>query len=95
MRPRVQRRTWKAFGGRDGAVIRDQLAGGGHALCPRCGGLLEARPGTRLTAMLPDGANGYDLECRGCRRFLPRVQHSRTSLYHLRIRRLARAILRA
>lgn len=95
MRPRLSRRTWTRFGWRDRSVIEARLDAGPTATCPRCGGPLEARPGTRLSAVLPGGVAGYDLDCRGCRHFHPRLFHSHRSLYLLRMRRLAAAVARS
>lgn len=95
MGPRAQRRTWRSFGRREARVVRAQLATDRDARCPRCSTPLEARPSTRLKAVLPDGADGYDLDCRQCRQFFPRVRHTDRSLYLLRMQRLAAAIRRA
>lgn len=37
-------------------------------------------------------AVGYDLECRGCRRYRPVIEHTERSLRLLRMRRLAAAV---
>ena len=95
MRTTRARKAWRAFDPRDRAAIAAQLDASGDAECPRCGNRLEAQPGTRFAAVLPRGARGIDLDCRSCRRFHARVALSERSLYHLRIRRLAHAILRA
>lgn len=95
MRARLKRRTWRSFGRWDGNAIAAQLAVGRCVRCPRCGTLLEVRSRTRLRIALPTGADGYDLECRGCRRFYPRIRHTPRSLYYLRIRRLAAAVSRS
>jgi len=95
MRRRNHCRAWRAFSGRDRPSILAQLAAGLRPHCPRCGTALEARPTTRLTAVLPRGTTGSDLECRPCRQFLARVRHTPASLYFLRIRRLAAAVTRA
>ncbi|MFW6080082.1 MAG: hypothetical protein ACODAE_10700 [Gemmatimonadota bacterium] len=96
MRARLNRRTWRSFGRREARWIEARLtAGAGVLRCPRCGGCLEARPTTRLRATLPVGADGYDLDCRDCRRFHPRIRHSPRSLYHDRIRRFAAAVRNA
>jgi hypothetical protein len=89
------RRAWRAFDSRDRAAIAAQLEQHRRAQCPRCAAHLEAQPSTRLAAVLPRGARGYDLDCRGCRRFHARVTLSQRSLYNLRIRRLALAVMRA
>ncbi len=88
-------RTWRRFGRPDRERIEQQLATLGEARCPCCGGALVERPNTRLAAVLPGGARGLDLDCRGCRRFHARVQHTARSLYLLRLHRLAAAVLRA
>ncbi len=88
-------RTWRRFGRLDRVRIEEQLATGRLARCPCCGGVLVERRSTRLAAILPRGARGLDLDCRGCRRFHARVQHTPRSLYLLRIQRLAAAVLRA
>ncbi len=88
-------RTWRRFGRVERQRIELQLAIWGEARCPCCGGLLAERPNTRLAAVLPSGAGGLDLECRGCRRFHARVQHTARSLYLRRLQRLAAAVLRA
>lgn len=95
MRPGLQRRTWRTFDRRETAHIRARLEAGERATCPRCGTLLEAKPTTRMRAVLPGGARGHDLDCRECRRFFPDVWHTHRSLYHLRIRRIAAAVLNA
>jgi len=78
---------------RDGHEIDLQLrAGGSPCRCPRCGEVLEARPGTRLARSLPLDATGYDLDCRACRRFWCVVRHTPRSLRLLRMRRLVAAI---
>ncbi len=88
-------RTWRRFARRDRQSIEAQLASRGLARCPICGDPLVERSGTRLVAVLPTGVRGLDLDCRGCRRFHPRVQHTARSLYVLRLQRLAAAVLRA
>lgn len=95
MRPRMRSRTWRQYAARDRAIIEGELEEGGPVGCPHCGFPLEARPSTRLAAVLPRGVEGIDLDCRPCRRFHPRVRHSDRSLYLLRLRRLAAAVLRA
>lgn len=95
MRSGTRSRTWRRFGRRDRHAIHLQLDRGLHPRCPACDAPLEARPTTRLRAVLPPGATGFDLECRHCRRFHPRVRYSPESLYFLRVRRLAAAVLRA
>ncbi len=95
MPARPATRTWRRFGRPDRQQIEEQLATHGAARCPCCGGLLLERPNTRLAAILPGGARGLDLDCRTCRRFHARVQHTPRSLYLLRLQRLAAAVLRA
>jgi len=88
-------RSWRRFRRPDRERIERQLALRGVARCPCCGGVLVERPETRLAAVLPTGAGGLDLDCRGCRRFHARVRHTTRSLYLLRLQRLAAAVLRA
>jgi hypothetical protein len=95
MRPRLYSRTWTRFGRRDRSVIEAQLAQGAASLCPRCAAPLEARPITRLTAVLPGDIEGIDLDCRGCHQFHPRLSHTPHSRYLLRLRRLAAAVHRS
>lgn len=95
MRSGMRSRTWRRFSLRDRNAIRARLLNGQNPGCPQCGGPLEAQPTTRLAAVLPPGASGYDLECRTCRRFHPTIRHTPESLYFLRLRRLAAAVLRA
>lgn len=95
MRPRSRRRAWRAFGPRDRETIAAQLDGGAMARCPRCGSALESRHRTRLSAVIPGEIEGRDLQCRGCRLFDPHVRHTERSIYLLRVRRLAAAVLRA
>ena len=93
VRPAV--RTWRRFPRPEADHIEAEFAARGEALCPRCGRLLATRRGTRLAALLPAQAVGQDLDCRACRRFQARVLHTPGSLYVLRLRRLAAAVLRA
>ena len=95
MQGRRRTSSWRQFNQRDRGAIESQLAHGSGACCPCGGGPLEARPGTRLAAVLPGGVRGTDLDCRACRRFHPRIRHTPHSLYMLRLRRLAAAVLRA
>ena len=95
MRPRVGAMAWRSFDRRDQRAIRARLAAGATLRCPRCGGLLEARPASRLHAVLPAGASAYDLDCRTCRQFLPLIEHTPESLRLLRLRRLVAAVRRA
>jgi uncharacterized protein with PIN domain len=94
MRPRLHSRTWTRFGRRDRSVIEAQLRRGPGSLCPRCNAPLEARPHTRLSAVLPGGVEGFDLDCRDCHQFYSRLQHTPRSRYLLRLQRLASAIHR-
>lgn len=95
MRPRMRSRTWRQYTPRDRDAIEGQLARGTGCWCPRCGHRLAVRPTSRLTAVLPGEVGGYDLDCRSCRQFHPRIQHTGRSLYLLRLQRLAAAVLRA
>ena len=95
MRSGLRSRTWRQFSPRERRSIQQRLTRGLELSCPHCGGPLEAQPSTRLAAVLPTGASGFDLDCRTCRRFDPHVRHSPASLYMMRMRRLAAAILRA
>lgn len=54
--------------------------------------MLEARPDTRFRRCLVLDATGYDLDCRGCRRFWCVVQHTPRSLRLIRMRRLVAAV---
>ncbi|MBI4408731.1 MAG: hypothetical protein HY561_03425 [Gemmatimonadetes bacterium] len=95
MRPGPRRSAWRSFTGRQRRAIQAQLAQRTDARCPCCGELLEARPNTRLRAVLPSGCGGFDLDCRPCRRFHPLILHTPRSLYLARLQRLASAVLRA
>lgn len=95
MRPRLHSRTWTRFGRRDRYLIEAQLLQGPGGLCPRCSAPLEARPKTRLAAVLPGTVEGFDLDCRDCHQFHPRLFRSPRSLYLLRLRRLAAAVNRS
>jgi len=90
--PRRARAAWRSFEPRDGREVDLQLREGSDPCCPCCGELLEARPHTRMARYLPLDASGYDLECRGCRRFRCVVRHTVRSLRLLRMRRLAAAV---
>lgn len=90
--PRKQTRAWRAFPSRDGRAILLQVMDGAAPRCPWCARLLEARPDTRLAAALVLDARGYDLDCRGCRRFWAVVLHTPRSIRLLRMRRLAAAV---
>lgn len=94
MRPRPMM-TWRAFDHRQRRVIERQLGSGEAAACPGCGELLEAEPTTRLAAVLPAGVSGFDLVCRGCRKFLARIRHTPASRRELRLRRFVAAVRRA
>lgn len=72
--------------------IERQIRRGQTPHCPCCGEVLEARPETRLCRDLPLDATGYDLDCRGCRRFWCIVRHTQRSLRLLRMRRFAAAL---
>ncbi|CAN5701548.1 hypothetical protein BH23GEM3_BH23GEM3_19540 [soil metagenome] len=85
--------TWRAFERRDGCHIEAEIECGGAApCCPGCGAILEARSTTRFARSLPLDANGYDLDCRGCRRFWCVVRHTSRSIRLLRMRRLVAAV---
>lgn len=88
-------RTWRRFNRQDRDRIEAQLARYGCAHCPGCGASLVEQATTRLIAVLPRGARGYDLDCRGCRRFFSRIRHTPQSIYVVRLQRLAAAVLRA
>ncbi len=88
-------RTWRRFNRQERDHIEQQLARQLAALCPCCGAALVEQTTPRLAVVLPRGARGTDLECRGCRRFHARVRHTAHSLYVLRLQRLAAAVLRA
>lgn len=89
---RRARPVWRAFETRDCREIDGQLRDGRDPCCPGCGDVLEARPGTRMARYLPLDASGYDLECRGCRRFRCMVRHTARSLRLVRMRRLVAAV---
>jgi hypothetical protein len=86
------RSVWRGFEPRDARLLDLQLRDGRRPCCPCCGELLEARPDTRMARYLPLDATGYDLECRGCRRFRCVVRHTVRSLRLVRMRRLAAAV---
>lgn len=94
MRPRPRCRTWTRFGWRDRSAIEAQIARGPGGWCPRCAQPLEARPTTRLAAILPGNVQGFDLDCRACHQFHPHLVHTPRSLYLLRLERLASAVRR-
>jgi hypothetical protein len=87
--------AWRSFDRRDQGAIQAQLSAGVAPCCPRCEGVLEARPVSRIRAALPAGARAYDLDCRACHLFLPVIRHTPNSLRIERLRRLAAAVLRA
>ena len=95
MRATTLSQAWRTYPPRERKMIEAQLQAPDGCCCPRCGTTLEARPTSRMLAVYPVGVSGIDLECRHCRRFHPRVQHTPESLYYTRIQRLASAILRA
>lgn len=95
MAVRSASRTWRRFNRQDRDRIELELARSGSARCPCCGAALVEQGSTRLAAVLPSGAQGSDVECRGCRRFHARIRHTPRSLYVLRLQRLAAAVLRA
>jgi hypothetical protein len=84
--------TWRVFSRDAGANIQNQIRAGELPHCPCCHGILEARPQSRLCRDLPLDATGYDLDCRGCRRFWCVVRHSARSLRLVRMRRFAAAV---
>lgn len=95
MRAKPLAQTWRTYPARERKMIEAHLQEPDGSCCPRCGSVLEARPTSRMLAVYPVGVVGIDLECRHCRRFLPRLQHTDQSLYFTRIQRLATAILKA
>jgi hypothetical protein len=95
MRSSTAHRAWRAYRPAERRLIETQHEKAERAAhCPCCGGVLEARPGTRMAAIVK-GIRGFDLECRACRRFLARIMHTPHSAYISRIRRLAAAVMRA
>jgi hypothetical protein len=94
-RPEQLRRpalTWRMFARDGGFEIQCQLREGRMPRCPCCRHILEARPDSRLCKELPLGAIGYDLDCRGCRRFFCVVRHTYRSVRLLRMRRFVAAV---
>lgn len=89
---RDARRPWRAFDPRDARSLDRQIRSGAQPCCPCCGEVLEAQPGTRMAHYLPLDATGYDLDCRGCRRFRCIVRHTARSLRLVRMRRLVAAV---
>lgn len=93
--PRPAPRTrapWRAFEARHARRIDSEMREGRSPRCPCCGDPLQAQPGTRMSRYLPLDASGYDLECRGCRRFRCIVRHTLRSLRLVRMRRLVAAV---
>ena len=90
--PRRSRSAWRTFEPRHVHAIDQQIRGVEDPRCPCCGDLLAARPDTRMSRYLPLDASGYDLECRGCRRFRCIVRHTARSLRLVRMRRLVAAV---
>ncbi|MGH7475456.1 MAG: hypothetical protein ACRELD_04150 [Longimicrobiales bacterium] len=86
---------WLAFDGVDLELVLSQLQVGARPRCPCCNQALEAQPSTRLRAMLPPSVDGYDLECRDCRRYHPCVYETSDRVRLTRLRRFATAVLRA
>ena len=95
MRAKALTQAWRTYPPRERKMIEARLQEPDGCCCPRCGAMLEARPTSRMLAVYPAGVSGIDLECRQCRRFHPRVQHTPESLYYTRIQRLASSILRS
>jgi hypothetical protein len=73
-------------------MVEKALRQGERPLCPGCGDILEAEPGSRVSIHLVLDARAFDLACRACRRFWCCVQHTPRSLRLLRMRRLAAAV---
>jgi hypothetical protein len=90
--PRRTRLAWRAYEPRHTRIIDRALRAAHDPCCPCCGEILEARPTTRMARSLPLDATGYDLECRGCRRFRAVVRHTDRSLRLVRMRRLVAAV---
>ncbi len=82
MRSKSLAHIWRAFPVREGRTIESHLTRPDGSRCPRCGEILEARPGRRAVI----------LECRDCQRFHARSQQTPELLYVMRIQRLATAI---
>jgi hypothetical protein len=83
---------WRAYGRRAGRRIEAQLRARDVPTCPICEEPLEARPASRLGRCIVLDAGGYDLDCRGCRRFWCVVCHTARSLRLLRMRRFVAAV---
>lgn len=83
MRSKPVAQAWRTFSRRERKLIDARLNGPNGCQCPRCGGILEARPSRRSPI----------LECRECERFHPREQQTPVVMYFMRIQRLATAIL--
>ena len=88
-------KAWRSFTRRDRDVIKAHMESGREPACPICQTSLVTRDVTRMAALLPPHALGYDLECHPCRRDHSRVQLTSRSLHVLRLNRLAAAVLRA
>lgn len=87
-----RRLTWRVFPLDEGRRVERQIMRRLTACCPRCSGVLEARPQTRLLRNVPLDATGYDLDCRGCRRFWCIVRHTPRSIRLVRMRRFVAAL---
>jgi hypothetical protein len=92
---RRSRQTWRCFEPDLVRALEDRLERGEAATCPCCTEPLVVRPVSRFAAHLPLDATGYDLECRGCRRFVCRILHTPRSVRLLRMRRLVAAVAAA
>jgi hypothetical protein len=88
-------KSWRAFTRRDRDAIEAQLEAGMEPACPACQASLYTHTTTRMFAVLPPGAIGYDLDCDGCHRFCPRIQLTSHAMHVLRMHRLAAAVQRA
>jgi hypothetical protein len=92
---RRSRQTWRCFEPDQARAIERSLERAQPPTCPSCREPLVERADSRLARELPLDATGYDLECRGCHRFLCRILHTPRSLRLLRMRRLAAAVAAA
>jgi hypothetical protein len=88
-------KAWRTYTRRDRDTIEAQMEKGHDPRCPLCETTLAMRDSSRMAALLPPHALGYDLECHPCRRYHSRVQLTSRSLHVLRLNRLAAAVLRA
>ena len=88
-------KAWRTFNRRDRDAVEALMEHGHDPKCPLCTEPLIMRETTRMAALLPADALGYDLECHACRRYHTRVQLTSRSLHVLRLNRLAAAVLRA